>query len=157
VQGNFIGTDVLGTHALGNGTGIDVRVAGVTIGGTAAGSRNIVSGNVNVGIEIDADSAIVQGNFIGTDVLGTHAVGNLGSGIVINAGSHNQIGGNVAAARNVISGNLSDGIRFFASPGAGVLPTDNRVQGNIIGADVTGARTLGNQQNGVAIFAGAQT
>lgn len=155
VKSNFIGTDVLGTHALGNGVGIAVHAADATIGGigadgTARAARNIISGNLNAGIEIDADSTNVVGNFIGTDVLGTHAVANLGGGIVVNAGSNNRIGGLFPTGRNVISGNLSDGIRFF-----GDTSTGNSVQGNFIGSDVSGTHSLGGQQNGVVIFGGS--
>ncbi len=46
IEGNLIGTNASGTGALGNsGDGISVVSPGATIGGTAAGAGNIISGN----------------------------------------------------------------------------------------------------------------
>jgi hypothetical protein len=161
VQGNFIGTDVNGTAALGNGggisgTGINIRSGSNTIGGTAAGAGNVISANSERGIEISGNSAssnLIQGNYIGTDVTGTVDLGNAqaigGSGVFIDTADNNTIGGTTAAARNIISGNgnpfLSPGVEIF-DPGA----TGNLVQGNYIGLDSAGA-ALGNYGEGVVI------
>src|SRR5439155_1721928 len=48
VIGNFIGTNAAGTARLGNfrqDSGVYVNIGPSTIGGTAAGSRNIITGN----------------------------------------------------------------------------------------------------------------
>src|SRR5207248_7824825 len=46
VQGCYIGTNATGTAASANGTGgIRINASGITIGGTSAGSRNVISGN----------------------------------------------------------------------------------------------------------------
>src|SRR5882724_6644087 len=79
VQGNFIGTNVNGSAALRNlAYGIDVfSTPNITIGGTAAGARNVVSGNSLSGVVIDsATAATVQGNFIGTDANGMASLPN---------------------------------------------------------------------------------
>jgi hypothetical protein len=79
IQGNRIGTDPSGTQALGNGTGVYSlwSPAHVTIGGTAAGAGNLISGNARNGIEIfGAGFAVIQGNRIGTDVTGSQRLGN---------------------------------------------------------------------------------
>ena len=49
VQGNFIGTDRTGLVALGNsGNGVDIVGSDHdTIGGTAAGAGNVISGNLS--------------------------------------------------------------------------------------------------------------
>src|SRR5262249_25046651 len=47
IVANYIGTDQTGTKALGNnGSGIDIATgSNNTVGGTAAGARNLISGN----------------------------------------------------------------------------------------------------------------
>jgi len=113
VQGNFIGTNAAGTGAIGNGSGVVTEgqsgnFSSHTIGGTAPGARNIISGNNGPGINIGGtlSGSLVQGNFIGTDVTGSIAVANASDGVFINFGSaNNTIGGTTPAARNVISGN----------------------------------------------------
>lgn len=53
VSGNYIGTDAKGTTALANTYGVDVNgSANDTIGGTAAGDRNILSANKEDGVEL---------------------------------------------------------------------------------------------------------
>lgn len=153
IQGNFIGTNANGTAALGNnsggifsgGTGPD------TIGGTVAGARNVISGNLNnAGIFIQSGTStgpLIQGNLIGTDVTGTVALGNH-FGIWLNFGpslGNSTIGGAVAGARNVISGNRSDGV--FISGNS----RNNQLHGNFIGTDISGTQPLGNSGNGVRI------
>jgi len=126
VQGNFIGTDASGTTDLGNDVD-GVRITGApgnTIGGTASGARNVISGNNNDGVEINAAGGnLVQGNFIGTDAAGTGALGNSAHGVRVSSASNNTIGG--AGAGNVIAFNGGDGV-FIASG------TGNRIQQNSI-------------------------
>ncbi|MDA2929353.1 right-handed parallel beta-helix repeat-containing protein [Acidobacteria bacterium AH-259-O06] len=145
VQGNFIGTDVTGTAALGNSSDGILAGTGTTIGGTAAGAGNVISGNNGSGVSISSGN-LVQGNFIGTDVTGTADLGNSSDGV--GAGSDNTIGGTLAEARNVISGNNGNGV----SISSGNL---NLVEGNFIGTDVTGTADLGNSSNGVRILLGS--
>src|SRR5262249_49841689 len=66
VEGNFIGTDITGTIALGNAsTGVqtDTESVGVTIGGSAPGAGNLISGNLSTGVGLYAGASVVQGNF----------------------------------------------------------------------------------------------
>ena len=89
-----------------------------------------------------------QGNYIGTDATGTIALGNGVDGVVIDDGAtNNTIGGTTAAAGNVISGNVGDGVRIA---GAGHRPA-TWWQGNFIGTDATGSHALGNADDGVAV------
>jgi hypothetical protein len=146
VEGNFIGLDATGTNSLG-GKALLIYLPGNRIGGTAPGSRNVISGHVAAsGIEmLDSGSGnTVQGNFVGTDSSGTLAIGNTDRAIVSGmAVSSNTIGGAVAGAGNVISGGLDRGITLDGS--------NNIVQGNFIGTDVTGTQPLGNARTGVEI------
>ncbi len=143
VQGNFIGTDVSGTIAIPNWEGIAIfGYSDNVVGGTAPGAGNLISGNGNLGVDIRSIRTKLQGNFIGTDVTGTQALGNSG-GVFLSDGpaNDNEIGGVEPGAGNLISGNRGQYGGIFFN-GAGV--TGNRVQGNLIGTDRTGTQPLGN-------------
>ncbi len=150
VSGNLIGTDMSGTVDLGNTFhGINLGLSsGNTVGGTVAGSRNVISGNNGEGIRFGGSSQnnTVQGNYIGTTAAGTAALGNALNGInfVGTNANTNSIGGSAAGARNVISGNLGGGITI--STGSGQV-----IQGNYIGTDFTGATDLGNTLAGITV------
>ncbi len=123
VIGNLIGTDKTGASALGNGSfGVLVSGApGVVIGGTASGSRNVISGNLGAGIGLlaGATAALVQGNLIGTDILGSSPLGN-GTGVLIDGGSsNNAIGGTALNAGNTIAFSAGIGVDVDASAGSG--------------------------------------
>ena len=75
----------------------------------------------------------ILGNFIGTDVAGIADLGNGSNGISIDDSPDNTIGGLVAGARNVISGNGGPGLSITGGGAMG-----NLVVGNYIGTDVTG-------------------
>src|SRR5260370_1295093 len=89
-----------------------------TIGGTAAGAGNVLSGNSGAnayGIQINSSTGtIVQGNIIGLNAAGTAAIQNDAGGIIILGGSANTIGGTTAGARNVISGNGGAGLLILS-------------------------------------------
>ena len=143
IQGNFIGTNAAGTAELHNSSGVVIfNAASIDnlIGGTAAGAGNLISGNPGGGIITSGNSTKIQGNLIGTDVTGTKKIPNT-TGVSAN-GQNILVGGVTVAARNVISGNSSDGVNIR---GAG-----SKVQGNFIGTDVTGTVALSNSGNGVS-------
>jgi CSLREA domain-containing protein len=136
IQGNYIGTDRSGVVALPNdqdGISISTNSPGTLVGGSFPGAGNLISGNNDHGILIasGATGNTVQGNFIGIDATGTLDLENGGQGVEIDNSLTNTIGGTTAAARNVISAN-STGV--LISNGS----TDNVVQGNYIGTDVSG-------------------
>ncbi|MEA2204292.1 MAG: hypothetical protein QOE77_1068 [Blastocatellia bacterium] len=147
VQGNLIGTDVTGTKKLGNSTGINATGANTLIGGLTPGSRNVISGNSADGVVFGGAGSRLQGNFIGTDITGSVALGNGGSGVV--AGNLALIGGTTPEARNIISGNGGSGNISLGSNNAG---SETTVQGNYIGTDVTGNVALAPP--GPSIFSG---
>lgn len=143
VQGNLIGTDITGTAALGNNDGIIVREApGNVIGGAEPGARNVISGNEIRGVLIEwfSPENIVKGNYIGTDVSGTQALGNVGGGIVIGDANRNVIGGPEPGAGNLVSANGS---------GIYINSSGNLVQGNLVGTDISGEADLGNSWYGI--------
>ncbi|HKZ26575.1 MAG TPA: right-handed parallel beta-helix repeat-containing protein [Rubrobacteraceae bacterium] len=138
IEGNFIGTNAAGTADLGNGDdGVDVFGAdNNTIGGTATGARNILSGNGGDGVQIVGGLGTtgneILGNYIGTDKNGTSALGNTEEGVLIFSVSDNTVGGTTAGARNVISGNNQDGVQISGNASIGVA-TGNQVLGNLVG------------------------
>ena len=153
VEGNLIGTNLAGTVALANGE-YGVLFQGSTsdtIGGTAAGRRNVISGNGDEDVYFDgASDETVQANYIGTDVTGSaRSPPPRPPEIYFESGSDNLIGGSVAGAGNVISGNALAGVEFT---GAGT--TDNLVQGNLIGTNAAGTAAV-KSGTGVEINFGA--
>ena len=124
VQGNKIGTDPAGAAALANSVGVLLGYsssANNTVGGLTQSAGNLISGNSGDGIlvvpTIGAGNAI-QGNLIGTDVTGKKALANGGNGVEIQA-SGIMVGGPVAGAGNVISGNAGSGIEIDPSSNFG--------------------------------------
>jgi hypothetical protein len=153
IQGNFIGTDITGTKAVPNYHGIVIYWgADNTIGGTTTGAGNLVSGNYDDGANIQGSGNLVQGNFIGTDVTGTAPLPNgtllpwAGFGLATE-GLNNTIGGAVAGAGNLISGNKGDGI--IVEDAGGTL-----IAGNLIGTQKDGIHPLGNTGTGIEVVFG---
>jgi hypothetical protein len=113
IQGNFIGTDAGGNVRLGGGTGISGSFAApnLTLGGSAPGAGNVISGNT-IGIEFFAvaEVLVVQGNKIGTDASGTRPVSNSSKGIESFASATSLIGGTEPGEANTIAFNCGPGI-----------------------------------------------
>ena len=127
------GTLTLPSNQVDPGTafyGLRLLAGGSTI-------RGLVFNDFYTAIQIAAssDGNTIEGCFIGTDATGTKPTLS-GEGIDVNS-SDNQIGGTAAGARNVISSNRFGGIRISNG-------SNNVIQGNLIGTDVTGSRGFGN-------------
>jgi titin len=156
VTGNWIGTDVTGNLPRPNfAAGVSVLGSnGNQIGGTNSGTGNVISGNTLHGIQLlsgasgNCSGTRIQGNFIGVNASGTSALGNGFQGVFLSGASSNLIGGQMAGARNIISGNASNGI--FISQ---ISDTNNFIQGNYIGTDLTGLKAIGNGLDGVQLQA----
>jgi hypothetical protein len=161
VQGNFIGLDVTGASSAKSSEGVGVSALNVTIGGTTPRARNVIStGGRGVGVVSNGQKdtgTLIQGNFIGTDVTGTKPLGN-SDGVTIFFAKGTTVGGEIPAARNIISGN-GQGV-VIGSGGAGIScfgaccgsepgGADFEVVGNYIGTDVSGTQPLGNRFSGV--------
>jgi hypothetical protein len=154
VRGNRIGTNPAGSEGIGNGFS-GISIAGSSnnlIGGTSAGDLNVISGNFNHGIVINQGSGNqVQRNYVGTDLAGNIAIGNVLQGIHVLGGADNAIGGGVAGTFNVISGNGGDGIRV--EQGA----ERTLIQRNVIGLRVAGTLALPNGGYGVRLEGASAT
>jgi hypothetical protein len=164
IQGNYIGTDPTGNLDRGNSeTGVTVGSApGTRVGGAAPGAGNVISGN-GTGVFINSIShpviagaynSLVQGNIIGLNATATQPVGNTTGVLITN--SYNLIGGTTLAARNLISGNLGNGLQIVHTQPL-YTTIHNLVIGNRIGTDWTGIRSFGNGLDGVLIGDGAKS
>ena len=146
VEGNYLGTNVAGTSALGNNLGINIFSPSTnnTIGGTTAAARNVISGNGNRGISISGGSGnFVIGNYIGTNAAGTGALGNGATGNSAGVGidtSNNTVTG------NLISGNFGLGINILSTTATG-----NTIRGNLIGTNAAGTLALANTAAGINV------
>jgi uncharacterized repeat protein (TIGR01451 family) len=161
ILGNYIGTDATGNVDLGNAKGIYILrsdsnviggTTGTTPGGSCTGACNLISGN-GIGIEINSDNGgtsennTIEGNFVGTDVTGTEAIGNDFEGVILGA-FNSTVGGTTPQARNLISGNTKTGLYV-----SGLSVTFNNViLGNYIGTDTTGLNPLGNHGYGILLY-----
>ena len=165
VRGNFIGTNAAGSAALGNdGPGIEILDAPNNIiggadhdAGVCNNSCNLISGNgfIDDGIVVEGDLAsgqTIQGNFIGTNLAGTAAIPNEGSGITIDEGSTGHLIGGLSdpgvcsKACNLVSGNDGDGIELDHSNASGCT-----IQGNFVGTTANGMAALANRDAGITI------
>ncbi len=149
LQGNYIGTDVTGTIARGNGQyGIFVwNVSSNVIGGPNLGDRNVISGGNDTGIYIlNGIGNVVQGNHIGVNAAGNAALGNRTHGITIFNSGANTIGGPSVGDRNLISGNTGSGINLNGNAANG-----NVLQGNFIGVNASGAAAIPNLADGITL------
>ncbi len=152
IQGNFLGIDATGGKAVPNDVGIHISGSSFdTIGGTATGAGNVISGNLGDGIQILSIStpgstvpAIstgvkVEGNSIGDAATGANGVfyiPNGGDGISIVGGDSVTIGGTAAGAGNLIRANRKAGVAIQSSSAAGspgpVASNGDTISGNSI-------------------------
>ena len=162
IEGNILGLDAAGLNPIPNaGPNVYVvdtalsndgipRVGPVSIGGSTAGSGNVLSA-AGHGVFARAGGMVLRGNFIGTDITGTLARPNTFGVEIANSlifAGTSTIGGTGPNDGNVISGNAGDAVRVFL--------TTATLQGNRIGVSTSGA-PLGNGGTGIFIDSGLAT
>lgn len=150
----FIGTDLLGTTARPNGSGVRISDAATS---NAIGPANLISGNTGDGVLITGGGVSrnrVVGNLIGTDLIGNTSLANRRHGVAIwNGATDNTVGGLNVVERNVLSGN--GGSDVYSAGVAINSAHQNQVLGNLIGTNWTGLSRLGNHKNGLYVGNGA--
>lgn len=158
IQGNYVGLTQSGSAALGNAVGVRISdgAASNSVGGTALGTRNVISGNSAIQVFIlGSTNNVVLGNTIGLDATGATALATPQAriaGVEIDDGSTgNTIGGITSTASNVISGSSGPGIqvRGQAVAGVGTAAASNLILGNFVGTDVSGTTRQPNAGGGV--------
>jgi uncharacterized repeat protein (TIGR01451 family) len=154
VAANYVGLTPSGTLAAPNQQGITLLGSSYnTIGVGTAGLGNVISGNAGDGILVEpgdgTNSAANQvvGNEIGTSPDGLHAIGNGGSGIVVDGdgAGGNMLGMPGLGFGNVVSGN--QGPAIIVNGGA----HGTEIQNDLIGVGIDGKTPLGNQGDGVQL------
>ena len=146
IRNNFIGTDLTGTLPLPNGSiGVRINTAGNDV------IDNVISGNGGDALAcnsgVDADTGVVLGNKIGTDVTGTLPLPNAGWGIRIQAGEL-QIGGVGPGEANVIAynGTTNQGGVYVEADTANTI-RGNSIHDNVgLGIDIAGPGPNGNDE-----------
>ena len=177
IQGNYIGLNLNGTIT---GAGIydngiwfnSTGYTNITIGGTTATQRNVISGCAQditgsgptstsvAGIYVQGatNNVLIQGNYIGTDPTGTIAVSNgnattpypgYSQGIFITNSSGSTGVNPVVVNQNVISGNIGMAIWAKGCNSSYLIFSSNK-----IGTDVTGNNKLANTAGGIYIQGG---
>jgi CSLREA domain-containing protein len=134
-----------------NGTGAGTAVNGLTLGAGSDGStmkglainrfQADASLNGGVGILVLSNGNTIVGNFVGVNPAGTMQFPNGGDGIRLLNASNNQIGTTAPASRNLVSGNILDGIHVEGS--LTTPATGNLIQGNFVGVAANGMSRVG--------------
>lgn len=147
ISGNYIGLNAAGTAAIPNGDSGVVVAAGpssigrdVAGGGGGVGVGNVISGNTGTGdagvkLLAAADNPKVHGNIIGLNAAGTAAVPNQ-VGVYIES-DLTFIGTDDPTWRNVISGNIDDGI-------LGTSTAEFSIKHSYIGTNLAGSAAIPN-------------
>ena len=143
ISGDWIGVDISGLKALGNGeAGVFVdNVRGNTVGGASA-AFNVIGFNSSEGIFVDGPLATgteVANNYVGVGADGVTAAPSTVDGIVV------QGTAGVDIAFNFVSENAAYGIHLTGGT------TRTTIRGNLIGTDLTGTLARGNALAGVLI------
>ena len=139
ITGNYIGLNIEGNPLANNGDGITAYGASnISIGGTLATQRNVISANNKNGIHLYRDcsangnttNSTIFNNYIGTTTNGSvqSGYGNSFAGIEVNefyggcvSVYKHQIGGDNTGEPNVIAGNTNQGILIHQSGGQDVF------------------------------------
>jgi uncharacterized repeat protein (TIGR01451 family) len=130
-----------------HGAGVQDAGTDNTIGGTAPGESNLISGNSDDGILLEGSHANVEDNLIGLNFAGTGATPNTGAGILATDA------GGVATGANRISGNVIGG---NTGPGIQLDQAGNSIVSNAIGTAGDRSSPLANSI-GILADRGPQT
>jgi hypothetical protein len=170
ISGNQVGvigpTDNGRYFQVGNGkSGVVIRSAVNSIGGSTSGAGNVISANGGNGIWISGEHAIgnvITGNIVGSApgggyVYGAGDPGNGSSGnpiegqdgIRIEQAYGTQVGGPREGERNQIASNRGAGVRILGADASGT-----QIQNNFIGLLKNGTSVLGNRDSGVVLEQG---
>ena len=146
--GSQVGGSINDYNAAASGYGVRLAAAtrGVSIGGDEPGDRNTFSDATLVGVQVEGREALIENNYIGTNLIGSSAVPN-GIGVEL------RDGGNSSVRGNLISGNIDAGIEIDNADFNTI--SDNRIGGPSVCA--FGDCDLGNGTHGIFITGSGAT
>jgi CSLREA domain-containing protein len=160
IDGNYIGTDISGTKALGNSQGIVIVAGDATNPNDNVIQNNVISGNTLLGILVNGDEHsdrrgnYIVGNLIGTDYTGKQLLGNTqgtnGHGVVIGQGNFSKVAARYFAENNEVRGNAIAG-SHTTNLWLSNYASNNALECNYIGTDITGTVALGNCIDGLLV------
>lgn len=150
IEGNYVGVNSLGQAPTGQFPSFGVNgSASCIVGGTMPQARNLLSSGASV---IGSNGSRVLGNYIGVNVTGGMALenpfGRQVDGLTVYSCRDVVIGGSVAGAGNLISGNPGSGLKIWSSQ-------NTRIEGNLIGTSIDGSGRVGNLGHGILIDSNA--
>ena len=152
VRCSQIGLGVDGKLIMGNGqNGITITSNGNVIGGGfTASRRNVISGNLGVGlyITVGGHANTILNNYIGTTADGMGAAGNQLGGVSVSGVDNYFVSAGFGIGVNVISGNNGFGIRILQGDETILLQ-------NVIGLAADSLTSLPNTGNGIEILGDA--
>jgi len=157
VAGNFFGVDTDGVTLGGFQQPIEVLLGttGATIGGTSPATRNVIASNIGFALILaDGNNMLVEGNYLGVNASGIALLGSLATGIGIEQGTGNTIGGAAAGAGNVIN---ATGIGISVGGVCANCLFDTSIQGNLIGTDATGTIPFNTLVEAIQVAQSAST
>ncbi|HWD41801.1 MAG TPA: hypothetical protein VG944_23375 [Fimbriimonas sp.] len=150
VSGNYIGTSSDGSTAIGNqaaGVGVFDGNQHVTIGGSKAGSGNMIAGNAADGIDVAGASNknnTIQNNTLGLNASGASLPNGWGGIALYQGANHNLVQGNLVCGFSAVGINLANG-----------GTTANQVYANHIGDTLSGTQA-NTGWTGIGLWDGAQ-
>jgi titin len=159
VQANRIGLNARATAALGNTVGVVIGVGATSnsIGNTALGGGNFISGNTYAVVISDSGTSgnVVDDDTIGAATAGAAPPGNAVGVVIAFGATANTVGG----TQGLTLSGTGNG-NFITGNGYGVIlagtgTTQNVVESNFIGADQANTPGIGNTCAGVVIETGA--
>lgn len=158
VQGNYIGTNYSAHFAVPNYTGVlitqtnDGDTKDILIGSDSSKFINVISGNLQRGLDLNFSFSLLQGNKIGTDLTGLIPLGNGSYGIYFRgdtmAPAHDNIVGGINPGEgNIIAYNGAEGVYFENPVVQKILIRGNRMFCNSQNSGAGGINLNGGNQD----------
>lgn len=145
----YLGTNLAGSAPAPNDNyGLYISYCdGITIGGTTAKARNVISGNYSYGLYLyRASNTTISSLYCGLDATGSRRLGNTSYGINAYYSRDLNIGAAVSGCKTVLSGNFSYGAYFAYCLRLNVVNT-------YVGTNAAGSNIIPNSSTGLYLTA----